>query len=102
MRFMYMAGYTDEREFDRFCYTIDLGPIADQINGDVLTGSGSDNELSPSEHTYDLMERIQGPKKLVVYGGGPPRLVVGNLCGCRPEPSYGYRGMAGRAVDQRR
>ena len=69
MRFMYMAGYTDEPEFDKFCNSIDLRPIADRITADVLTVAGSDDELSPIEHTYDLMERIQSPKKLVVYEG---------------------------------
>jgi dienelactone hydrolase len=69
MRFMYMAGYTDEAEFDEFCKSIDLRPIAGDITADVLTVAGSDDELSPIEHTYDLMARIKSPKKLIVYEG---------------------------------
>jgi dipeptidyl aminopeptidase/acylaminoacyl peptidase len=69
MRFMYMAGYTDEAAFDEFCKTIDLRPIVGDITADVLTVAGSDDELSPIEHTYDLMARIKAPKKLIVYEG---------------------------------
>ncbi|MAF49979.1 MAG: alpha/beta hydrolase [Rhodospirillales bacterium] len=69
MRFMYMAGYADEAEFDAFAKTIDLRGIAGDIICPVLTVAGSDDELSPIEHTYDLMERIKSPKKLIVYEG---------------------------------
>jgi len=69
MRFMYMAGYTDEATFDKFMPKLDLRPIAHKITCPYLAVAGGDDELSPIEHTYDLMERITAPKKLVVYEG---------------------------------
>ncbi|NQV54394.1 MAG: hypothetical protein HQ503_00920, partial [Rhodospirillales bacterium] len=69
MRFMYMAGYTDEAAFDEFIKGFDLRTIAGEITSMVLTIGGSDDELSPIKHSYDLMERISAPKKLVVYEG---------------------------------
>jgi len=69
MRFMYMAGYTDEAAFDAFAKGLDLRSIAGAITSPVLTIAGSDDELSPVEHSYDLMARISAPKKFVVYEG---------------------------------
>jgi fermentation-respiration switch protein FrsA (DUF1100 family) len=69
MRFMYMAGYTDEEKFDKFMPKLDLRPIAHKITCPYLAVAGGDDELSPIEHTYDLLERITAPKKLVVYEG---------------------------------
>jgi fermentation-respiration switch protein FrsA (DUF1100 family) len=69
MRFMYMAGFTDEEKFDKFTPKLDLRPIAHKITCPYLAVAGGDDELSPIEHTYDLLERITAPKKLVVYEG---------------------------------
>ena len=69
MRFMYMAGYTDEAAFEAFMPRLDLRPIAHKITCPYLVVAGADDELSPIEHTYDLMDRIKAPKKLVVYEG---------------------------------
>ena len=69
MRFMYMAGYTDEDVFDTFTPKLDLRPIAHKITCPYLCVAGGDDELSPIEHTYDLLERIIAPKRLVVYEG---------------------------------
>ena len=69
MRFMYMAGYDDEAEFDKFMPKLDLRPVADKIAAPYLVVAGGDDELSPIEHTYELVGRIKAPKKLVVYEG---------------------------------
>jgi cephalosporin-C deacetylase-like acetyl esterase len=69
MRFMYMAGYWDETAFDEFMPKLDLRPLASKITCPYLCVAGGDDELSPIEHTYDLMRRITAPKKLVVYEG---------------------------------
>lgn len=69
MRFMYMAGYMDEEKFAKFTPKLDLRPIAHRITCPYLCVAGGDDELSPIEHTYDLMDRITAPKKLVVYEG---------------------------------
>jgi alpha-beta hydrolase superfamily lysophospholipase len=48
---------------------LDLRSIAHKITCPYLAVAGGDDELSPIEHTYDLLERITAPKKLVVYEG---------------------------------
>jgi alpha-beta hydrolase superfamily lysophospholipase len=69
MRFMYMAGFEDEAEFDKFMPKLDARAAASKITAPYLCLAGADDELSPIEHTYDLMERIKSPKKLIVYEG---------------------------------
>lgn len=76
LRFMYMAGYEDEEEFDRFAEGLRLDGTA--VKCPYLVLAGEDDELSPIEHTYHLFDEIPTPKKLVVYqgerhgiGGGP-------------------------------
>ena len=70
MRFMFMAGITDEDAFDSYLEDFDLRPVVGDITCPVLIVAGEDDELSPIECTYDLYERIKAPKKLVVYEGG--------------------------------
>ena len=69
MRFMYMAGFVDEEKFDKFMPKLDLRPIAHKITCPYLAVAGGDDELSPIEHTDDLLGLIKAPKKLVVYEG---------------------------------
>ena len=67
LRFMYMSGYENEDEFDKFAQ----GFVLD--GGDVkcpwLCLAGEDDELSPIEYTDRLFEQIKTPKRLYVYQG---------------------------------
>jgi dienelactone hydrolase len=100
MRFMYMAGYTDEAEFDAFIKTFDLRPIAAKITADVLCVAGSDDELSPIAHTYDLMERITAPKKLIVYEGARHGLWQSTSVAAGKNPHNAIADwLAGRLID---
>jgi dienelactone hydrolase len=67
VRFMYMAGYEDEAEFDRFAEGLHLN--GSEVQSPYLVVAGEDDELSPIEYTYQLFESITMPKKLVVYQG---------------------------------
>jgi dienelactone hydrolase len=69
MRFMYMSGYEDEAEFDRFKESFSLMPQAGKITCPVLVQAGDDDELSPIEFSDALMTKIKPPKKFVVYEG---------------------------------
>jgi len=69
LRFMFMSGYEDEDEFDRFAEKLDLRPIAGDITCPYMAVAGEDDQLSPIEHSYDLFDIISAPKKLVVYEG---------------------------------
>ncbi|MFL5658270.1 MAG: alpha/beta hydrolase family protein [Ktedonobacteraceae bacterium] len=67
LRFMYMAGYEDEAEFDRFAEGFRLNGA--EVKSPYLVLAGEDDELSPIEYTYQLFDEIPTPKKLVVYQG---------------------------------
>ena len=67
---MFMANVTDDDEFDAFAEGFDVRDQAAQIKCPVLICAGEDDELSPIENTDDIYERINAPKKLVVYEGG--------------------------------
>jgi fermentation-respiration switch protein FrsA (DUF1100 family) len=69
LRFMYMAGYEDEEKFDRFAERLTLRDSAEQIKCPYLVIAGEDDELSPIEYTYDLLNTIKSPKQLVLYQG---------------------------------
>jgi dienelactone hydrolase len=67
LRFMYMAGYEDEDEFDKFAETLTLQGIGEQIKCPYLVIAGEDDELSPIECTYELLDTIKAPKQLLLY-----------------------------------
>jgi len=69
LRFMYMAGYEAEAEFDAFAATLSLEGLAERVTCPYLVIAGEDDELSPIEHTYRLLEQVRAPKQLVVYQG---------------------------------
>lgn len=69
LRFMYMAGYEDEAEFDKFSKTINLNGIGEKMKVPYLVVAGEDDELSPIEYTYDLLNEIKAPKELLLYQG---------------------------------
>ena len=67
LRFMYMAGYEEEDEFDKFAKTLTLRGVGEQIRCPYLVLAGEDDELSPIEYTYELLNTIKAPKQLVLY-----------------------------------
>jgi alpha-beta hydrolase superfamily lysophospholipase len=69
LRFMYMAGYDNEDEFDKFASTINLNGVGEKITSPYLVIAGEDDELSPVEYTYELLEKIGAPKELLLYQG---------------------------------
>jgi dipeptidyl aminopeptidase/acylaminoacyl peptidase len=69
LRYMWMANYEDEDEFDEFAQTIDLRPIVPAITCPVLILAGEEDQLSPVEHSYDVFDRINSPKEILVYEG---------------------------------
>ena len=76
-RFMYMSGITDEDEFDEFRKTITWEGHAEKIRAPYLCVAGEAEELSPLEHSEDLMAALKGPKQMVVYQES--RHSVGNV-----------------------
>ena len=68
-RYMWLAGYEDEDEFDKFAETLTLEGLGAKIKCPFLIVGGEDDELSPIEHSYNLYHEIKAPKKIVVYQG---------------------------------
>jgi dipeptidyl aminopeptidase/acylaminoacyl peptidase len=75
-RYMWMAGYEDEEKFDSFAQKLSLRGVAGKIKCPVFIAAGEDDELSPIQHTYDLYDEIQGPKKLLVFEGQRHGLLI--------------------------
>ena len=69
LRFMYMSGYEDEDEFDRFAETLTLAGVGEKITCPYLVLAGEDDHLSPIECTYQLLDTITAPKQMVLYEG---------------------------------
>jgi dipeptidyl aminopeptidase/acylaminoacyl peptidase len=68
-RFIWMAGYENEAEFDKFTRTLTWQGQAKNIKCPTLLIGGEFDELSPVEYSYDLFNEIQAPKKMVIYKG---------------------------------
>ena len=69
LRFMYMAGYQDETDFDKFAQTLSLRGVGEKIRCPYLAVAGEDDHLSPIEFTYNLFETISAPKQMLLYEG---------------------------------
>jgi fermentation-respiration switch protein FrsA (DUF1100 family) len=69
LRFMYMSGFEDEGEFDKFAQTLSLARIGEKVKCPYLVVAGEDDHLSPIGYTYDLLETVPGPKQLLLYEG---------------------------------
>ncbi len=67
MRFMYMAGFTDEAKFDAFRKKLTWEGYAEKIRVPYLCVTGEWDELSPMEHTERMMKGMTNPRRLVVY-----------------------------------
>ncbi|ORW91170.1 dipeptidyl aminopeptidase [Mycobacterium sp. IEC1808] len=68
--YMYMAGYTDEDEFDHdLKERMPLGDLVTRITKPVLLGIGEFDELTPVENALATYERITAPKEMRVYEG---------------------------------
>ncbi|HEY7607743.1 MAG TPA: alpha/beta hydrolase [Alphaproteobacteria bacterium] len=69
MRFMYMAGYDDEAEFDEFKKRFSVAPLIPKLKCPILIQGGEDDELSPIEFSTELAAKLKVPRKFVVYEG---------------------------------
>ena len=85
LRYMYMAGYTDEAEFDKFVQTLSLKGVGPKIKCPYLVLAGEDDQLSPIEYTYDLFETLSAPKQLLVYEGAEHGLVGSSAANLGPN-----------------
>lgn len=76
-RHMYMTGIYDEEEFDNvYRKALTLEGVGERIlDRSVLIAAGSNDPLSPIEHTYKLFNSIKSSsKRLLVYEGEEHRI----------------------------
>ena len=85
LRFMYMAGFNDEAEFDKYAQTYSLKGTGEKIKIPYLVMAGEDDQLSPIEFTYDLFDTISAPKQLLVYEGAEHGLVGSSAAALGPS-----------------
>jgi fermentation-respiration switch protein FrsA (DUF1100 family) len=85
LRFMYMAGFNDEAEFDKYAQTYSLKGTGEKIKVPYLVMGGEDDQLSPIEFTYDLFDTISAPKQLLVYEGAEHGLVGSSAAALGPS-----------------
>jgi dienelactone hydrolase len=83
-RFMYMAGLDDEDAFDRFAERLDPVASASGIGMPLLVVAGEEDDLSPIEHTWALLEQAAGPRELVLYQGERHGIASGPAAGAGP------------------
>lgn len=82
-RFMYMSGFVNEDEFDKFRQSLSWEGHIDRIKAPYLCVAGESDELSPLEHTERMMRTLKGPKQLAIYAdsrhsvGGVPAANLG-------------------------
>lgn len=70
-RFMWMSGLeADEAAFDEMVKQIDLGPVMSGMRVPWLVVAGDADELSPIEHSYDLMRECGSPSAMLEYEQG--------------------------------
>jgi len=87
LRFMYMAGFQDEGEFDKLAATFSLKGVGEKVKCPYLVVAGEDDHLSPIEFTYNLLETIPSPKQLLVYEGADHGLGGSSAAVLGPNPA---------------
>ncbi len=76
-RHMWMTGIYDEERFDDYRKKLSLAGVGEKITHEqsIFIAAGSEDPLSPIEHTYDFFKSIATEKKkLLVYEGEEHRI----------------------------
>ena len=68
-RFMYMTDIYDEQAFDSMMSLMDVRPLSTKLNMPYFVMAGEDDSLSDFACTVEHMNRVPGPKTLVMYAG---------------------------------
>jgi dienelactone hydrolase len=67
LRFMFMAGYEDEAEFDRFIPGITADGLGEKVACPYLVCCGEDDDWSSIESTFEVLNDVKTPKELLLY-----------------------------------
>ncbi len=69
LNYMYMSGYDDEAEFDKFATTLSLKGVTSKITCPYMVVAGEDDEHCDMKYVYELMGEIPAPKLLYIFEG---------------------------------
>ncbi|MBZ5700067.1 MAG: alpha/beta hydrolase [Acidobacteriia bacterium] len=69
LRFLYYTGLQTEAELDKFLQTWTLHGVAEKVKCPYLLVGGEDDQLSPVEYGFQLMDLISAPKQMILYEG---------------------------------
>ncbi|MEZ0095572.1 alpha/beta hydrolase [Streptacidiphilus sp. EB129] len=69
LRFMFMAGYQDEADFDKFIPGISAAGLGESVACPYLVCSGEDDDWSSIESTFGVLNDVSTPKELLLYQG---------------------------------
>src|SRR5580700_1002634 len=69
LRFLYYTGLESEAELDKFLQTWTLKGVAEKVKCPYLLVGGEDDQLTPVEYGFQLMDSISAPKQMLFYEG---------------------------------
>ena len=84
-RFMYMANFDDEDAFDAVRGNARSDRNRSRISSPLLIVAGEEDDLSPIEHSWTLLERATGPREMVLYQGERHGIGSGPAAGLGPN-----------------
>jgi len=69
LRFMFMSGYTEEADFDKFIQGINSEGLGVKVNFPYLVVGGEDDDFASIESTFDVLNEVTAPKEFLLYKG---------------------------------
>jgi fermentation-respiration switch protein FrsA (DUF1100 family) len=69
LRFLYYTGIETEAELDKFLQSWTLKGVAEKVKCPYLLVGGEDDQLTPVEYGFQLMDSISAPKQMLFYEG---------------------------------
>jgi pimeloyl-ACP methyl ester carboxylesterase len=66
-RFMFMAGYDNEGEFDKFIEGFDLRTRVANLKCPLMVLGGELDELAPIKYVFEVAKKVPSPVNIVVY-----------------------------------
>ena len=69
LRFLYYTGIETEAELDKFLQSWTLHGVAEKVKCPYLLVGGEDDQLTPVESGFQLMDLISSPKQMILYEG---------------------------------
>ncbi len=69
MRFLYYTGLETEAELDKFLQSWTLKGVAEKVKCPYLLVGGEDDQLTPVEYGFQLMDLLSAPKQFLIYEG---------------------------------